>query len=745
MDKKIYLKTIEELNKDCIRSYNSKELQRYRLKKITYDYLKHGQFSKVFNIIIQSLENKRFRRKPPHPSHQISQTHQIRIRKIDIYTCITNNYDQVKEPLIKMENADYFVFSDNDNMFLNGIWQYKKIPKHIITICCQNPILINRYLKMHPQEVFAGYDYALYIDGNVQLISDVTEFFSYINNKTGLAMHYHRRRNDVYEEIKTLIRLKKGNIKAIKKWQDKLKKENFPQETGLLEATIIATDLQNSNAQKIMQAWYEDFVNSQTYRDQIVLPYTLHKLNFSYQDIGSMAINIAQNYKIRMHLHQQTSQNFNLLKSLKKKKESIAILGIGYVGLPLVEAFSKHYKVIAYDTNKEKVLAYQQKKDLTNEIGEKRLKKCHAYFTCNAQKLKESKVFIITVPTPVDDKNEPDLTLLEEACHTIAKVITQNSLVILESTVYPGVTEELCVPIIEKYSHLKHKKDFLIAYSPERINPGDKKHNLKNTVKLVAGSNEKATNLAFDIYKSIIKNVVKSPSIKVAEAAKVIENSQRDVNIAFINEMSIILHNLKIDTKEVLECAKTKWNFLNFEPGLVGGHCISVDPYYLITQSNQAGGYFPKLLYNARKINNYISEFIVLNIMKLTHENDLEISKLKVGILGFSFKENCPDVRNSQVFKIYQSLIAKKAKTLVYDPVVNAEEVQKLYNINLVTKQELKNLDVVIIAVAHQEFIELQTEEILQMYNKQKKIIIDVKGIKNKKELESKNIIYWRL
>lgn len=411
-------------------------------------------------------------------------------------------------------------------------------------------------------------------------------------------------------------------------------------------------------------------------------------------------------------------------------KYNICIVGLGYVGLPLAIEFSKKFKVVGYDINKKRVDELNKFIDITLEVDNKILKK-QIYngliLTDSIDNVKQSNVFIITVPTPIDKYNKPDLTPIIKASESIGHIIKNNDIIIYESTVYPGLTEEICVPILEKYSNLIYNKDFFVGYSPERINPGDKINTLTTIVKVTSGSNPIIAKKVDDIYKTIITaGTHLVSSIKVAEASKIIENTQRDLNIAFMNELSKIFNLLNIDTQEVLEASSTKWNFLKFTPGLVGGHCIGVDPYYLIDKSIE-NHYNPELLISSRKINNSMGKFIAEQTIKKAILKKININNSKALILGFSFKENCPDFRNTKVIDIYNELIEYNIKPDIFDSFVNIDEVKKEFNINILNddniKENLFNYSIIIIAVSHNEFKKWDIKK-----NKNQ-VIFDIKSI----------------
>ncbi|RKD13190.1 Vi polysaccharide biosynthesis protein VipA/TviB [Pelobium manganitolerans] len=385
----------------------------------------------------------------------------------------------------------------------------------------------------------------------------------------------------------------------------------------------------------------------------------------------------------------------------------IAVIGLGYVGLPLALEFSKKYPVIGFDVNKERVSQLKQGIDTTLEANESELRNAtNLKFTNDAQLLGNCNIYIVSVPTPVDKFNSPDISLLQKASATVAKALKKGDIVIYESTVYPGCTEEDCVPILEKESGLKFNVDFTCGYSPERINPGDKINTLTSILKLTSGSTPQAAQFIDALYGSIIKaGTYLAQSIKVAEAAKVIENSQRDVNIAFVNELALIFNRLNIDTQHVLDAAATKWNFLKYKPGLVGGHCIGVDPYYL-AQKAESVGYRPSILLAGRRINDAMSEFIADEVLKGVIDSDVKVKGSKVLILGVTFKENCTDVRNTKIVDIYNKLKAFGLDVTVVDPWASAQQVKHEYDIDLHQLADVENtqFDAIVHAVAHQEF-----------------------------------------
>ena len=403
-----------------------------------------------------------------------------------------------------------------------------------------------------------------------------------------------------------------------------------------------------------------------------------------------------------------------LYEKLVNGEEKLSLVGLGYVGMPIAVAFGRKINVIGYDLNEKKIELYKSGVDPTREVGDDVIKTANVDFTADETRLKEAKFHIVAVPTPVNADHSPDLTPVEGASRTVGRNLTKGSIVVFESTVYPGVTEEICVPIMEKESGLKCGVDFKVGYSPERINPGDKVHRLE--------------------------------TIKVAEAAKVIENSQRDINIAFMNELSIIFNKMGIDTKSVLEAAGTKWNFLKFFPGLVGGHCIGVDPYYL-TYRAEMMGYHSQIILAGRRINDDMGKYVAENVVKNLIKADIPVKTARVAILGFTFKENCPDTRNTKVIDIVNELREYGIEPVIVDETADADEANRLYGITLADRSAVKEVDALIIAVAHEEFSHLDKAQISGFFRpeNQKKVLVDIKGILNRKEYQTEDYIYWRL
>jgi len=429
------------------------------------------------------------------------------------------------------------------------------------------------------------------------------------------------------------------------------------------------------------------------------------------------------------------------------KKQKIIIVGLGYVGLPLAVLLNKKFDVIGFDISAQRIEELKKGFDRTREITPEELKNCSIDFTDNPEKISECKLIIVTVPTPINEHKMPELQPIKFASATIGKYLSRGSIVVYESTVYPGVTEDICVPILEKESGLKCKEDFHVGYSPERVNPGDKKHTVDKITKVVAGDTDEVRDFLAGIYGSVISaGIFKATDIKTAEAAKVIENTQRDLNLALINELSIIFNKMGLDTKSVLEAAATKWNFLKFEPGLVGGHCIGVDPYYL-TFKAQALGYHPQVILAGRRINDYMGKFVAENTVKKLIAAGKAVKDCKVLILGFTFKENISDIRNTRVIDIYNELREYGIDVFVYDPYVYRDEVKAEYGINLIEDiQEFSPYDAIVVAVKHDVFYkELDFKRLKELLNSGKPILIDVKGVYDREKAGKEGFLYWRL
>ena len=434
-----------------------------------------------------------------------------------------------------------------------------------------------------------------------------------------------------------------------------------------------------------------------------------------------------------------------LFDKIVNREEKISLVGLGYVGMPIAVAFAKKADVIGYDLNEAKIELYKSGIDPTNEVGNEAIKSSTVEFTSDETKLREAKFHIVAVPTPVNDDHTPDLSPVEGASHIVGRNLTVGSIVVFESTVYPGVTEEVCAPILEKESGLRCGIDFKVGYSPERINPGDKIHRLETIKKIVSGMDDETLEEVAKVYELVVEaGVHRAESIKVAEAAKVIENSQRDINIAFMNELSIIFNKMGIDTKHVLEAAGTKWNFLKFYPGLVGGHCIGVDPYYL-TYKAEMLGYHSQVILAGRRINDNMGKYVAENCVKNLIKAEKSVKNARVAILGFTFKENCPDTRNSKVFDIVEELREYGIEPCICDPVADTEEAKNLYGVSFSELNQINNMDAVIIAVSHSAFLAIDMSALAKMYADDQKVLLDIKGIFDREEYENAGFKYWRL
>lgn len=453
--------------------------------------------------------------------------------------------------------------------------------------------------------------------------------------------------------------------------------------------------------------------------------------------------------------------------AIKSKEEKISVVGLGYVGMPLAIAFAKKAHVVGFDICESKVKKYLQGTDVTKEVGDQAIRETTALFTWEEKYLRDCKFHIIAVPTPINKDKTPNLRPVMGASRTVGRNLTQGSIVVFESTVFPGVTEDICVPIIEAESGLTCGVDFKVGYSPERINPGDKVHRLETIIKVVSGMDKASLEVIANVYEMVIEaGVHRAESIKVAEAAKVIENAQRDINIAFMNELSIIFNKMGIDTKSVLKASGTKWNFLNFIPGLVGGHCIGVDPYYLTYKAEEMG-YHSQIILSGRKINDDMGKYIVEQTVKMLIKADKQIKGSKVAIFGVTFKENCPDVRNTKVVDVINELRKYGIDVKVVDPIADKEDLWHEYRIHPCPMDEIQDMDALIFAVPHEAFKAIKIENTLKMYRTTREhdsqlmdevaitsettspphnpVLIDVKGIFDKEEVENMNVVYWRL
>ncbi|MGM0853976.1 MAG: nucleotide sugar dehydrogenase [Bacillota bacterium] len=458
----------------------------------------------------------------------------------------------------------------------------------------------------------------------------------------------------------------------------------------------------------------------------------------------------------------------NLYERIVNREEKISLIGLGYVGMPIAVAFAKKVDVIGFDIHKEKIDLYKNGIDPTKEVGNEVIKSTTVDFTSEEARIREAKFHIVAVPTPVKEDRTPDLTPVKSASRTLGRNLTKGSIVVFESTVYPGVTEDICVPILEKESGLKYGEDFKVGYSPERINPGDQEHRLETIIKVVSGMDEETLDTVARVYELVVDvGVYKSESIKVAEAAKVIENAQRDINIAFMNELSIIFNKMDIDTKAVLEAAGTKWNFLKFSPGLVGGHCIGVDPYYLTYKAEQMG-YYSQIILSGRKINDDMGKYVAESTVKKMIKSNKQINGAKVAIFGVTFKENCPDVRNTKVVDVIKELEEYGIEVKVVDPVADKEDLWNEYRLNLSNVEEIKEMDAVIFAVPHEEFKTMNLNDLRVFFGANEydnisamaevaatsednkyientnNVLIDIKGMFDRKEAEQLGFNYWR-
>lgn len=435
-----------------------------------------------------------------------------------------------------------------------------------------------------------------------------------------------------------------------------------------------------------------------------------------------------------------------LYADLVNGKEKLSLIGLGYVGMPIAVAFAQKLRVIGFDLNREKIDLYKSGVDPTREVGDETIRATTVDFTCDETRLREAKFHIVAVPTPVNADHTPDLRPVESASELLGRNLTPGSVVVFESTVYPGVTEEVCVPILERASGLKCGSDFKVGYSPERINPGDKVHRLESITKIVSGMDTETLDTVAKVYEIVVKaGVHRTESIKVAEAAKVIENSQRDINIAFMNELSIIFNRMGIDTLDVLRAAGTKWNFLNFRPGLVGGHCIGVDPYYLTYRAEQMG-YHSQVILAGRRINDDMGKYVAEQLVKRLISADIPVKNARVAILGLTFKENCPDIRNTKVMDIVRELAEYGITPVICDPQADAGGARREYGVELVPITAICGMDAVVMAVAHEEFKHFTVEDMDALYQKDhQKVLVDIKGVLDRSTYEAAGYNYWRL
>lgn len=438
-----------------------------------------------------------------------------------------------------------------------------------------------------------------------------------------------------------------------------------------------------------------------------------------------------------------------IYENLINKRGKLAVVGLGYVGMPIAIAFAKkNIDVIGFDTNEEKIQLYKDGIDPTKEVGDDIIKNTKMVFTTNEVDLRSADFIIVAVPTPINLDHTPDLSPVIGASEIVGRNLKNGAIVSYESTVYPGVTEDICLPILENYSNLKCGKDFKIAYSPERINPGDKVHRLENITKIVSGIDEDTLKGVENIYNIVVEvGTFPVSSIKTAEAIKVVENSQRDVNIAFMNELAKVFDMMAIDTNEVVVGMNTKWNALGFKPGLVGGHCIGVDPYYFTYQAEKLG-YHSQIILNGRIVNDSMAKFVSEATIKKLIQSNKKIKNSRIGIFGLTFKENCPDIRNSKIIDVIKDLKEYGVETIVVDPWVKKEDAKREFDIDLISLEDVKDLDGIIMAVAHEEFVSLNLDELNSFYKEvedERKVLIDVKGIYNIDDLNSTDYTWWRL
>ena len=434
-----------------------------------------------------------------------------------------------------------------------------------------------------------------------------------------------------------------------------------------------------------------------------------------------------------------------LYKQLVNRETKLSLIGLGYVGMPIAVAFAKKVDVVGFDLNADKIALYKQGIDPTHEEGDDVIRRTAVDFTSDPARLREARFHIVAVPTPVNPDHTPDLGPLKNASRLLGRNLTPGSVVVFESTVYPGVTEDICAPILEQESGLVRGRDFKVGYSPERINPGDREHRLAKIRKVVSGMDAETLDCVAHVYELVVEaGVYRAESIRVAEAAKVIENCQRDINIAFMNELSIIFNRMGIDTKSVLEAAGTKWNFLKFQPGLVGGHCIGVDPYYL-TYKAEMLGYHSQIILAGRRINDDMGKYVSENCVKSLIAAGKNVRGANVAILGFTFKENCPDTRNTRVVDIVHELQEYGITPVVADPAADAAEAKRLYGIEFVDLDEIRDMDAVILAVAHDAFKSLSPTDLNKFFAPGKNVLLDIKGIFDRRDCEEAGYLYWRL
>ncbi|MCI3922750.1 nucleotide sugar dehydrogenase [Paenibacillus sp. TRM 82003] len=436
----------------------------------------------------------------------------------------------------------------------------------------------------------------------------------------------------------------------------------------------------------------------------------------------------------------------DVIHEVRDRRRKIAVVGLGYVGLPLALAFGRTADVIGYDPDEAKLSSYRQGRDPSGDVSADAFSDVTVEYVSDPAFLAEAGFYVVAVPTPIRSGNVPDLRDVQAASRSVGRALKRDAIVVFESTVYPGVTEEVCIPILEQESGLRCGEDFKVGYSPERINPGDREHRLENVVKIVSGVDEEALDAIASVYELVVEaGIYRAESIKVAEAAKVIENAQRDINIAFMNELSILFHQMNIDTASVLNAAKTKWNFLDFRPGLVGGHCIGIDPYYL-TYKAQASGYTSRIISAGRQVNDGMGKYIGRQIVKLVVQQGLDPRGVKIGLLGLTYKENCRDIRNTKVTDIVQELREYGLEPVVADPWADDDRAMAEYGIRLSSVEAFKGLNVVVVAVPHREFASLTAADFAGMCDEgREKIFVDVKSVYSKAALQALGFRYWSL
>lgn len=440
-------------------------------------------------------------------------------------------------------------------------------------------------------------------------------------------------------------------------------------------------------------------------------------------------------------------REMDLVKRLQERETQLAVVGLGYVGLPLAVQFARHYSVIGLDLNEEKLRAYREGHDVTGGVGDEALGRASITYTSDPSQLVQAALIVVAVPTPVHADKTPDLGPVISASHSVGRCLQSGSVVVYESTVYPGVTEKICRPILEQESGLVCGRDFKIGYSPERINPGDRKHGLEQVTKIVSGCDDEALDIIAQVYGTAIPSIYRAASIKVAEAAKLVENAQRDVNIAFMNELSRAFHRMGIDTKEVVDAMDTKWNALHFRPGLVGGHCIGIDPYYFIYQAEKYGGHAP-LVTAARQTNEGMSAFVTGNIVRELIRQEIDVAKARIVLFGMTFKENCPDTRNSRAVDIYRQLKSYGIEPLAVDPHADAASFTREYGMALTPLSKIREADALVFLVAHKEFRRLSTSSLQDMahfHAEGKPVLFDIKHIFGKEKIQEAGFAYWAL